>query len=91
MAEEVVLYHAENGKATLTINRPERRNALSPEVLTELIHRLNEIENDPDVRVVIITGTGDKVFSSGADLGKAMSGGGGAVPVLPPGWRNKGT
>jgi methylglutaconyl-CoA hydratase len=52
--------------AILTLNRPEVRNALSPALLQALEARLNALETDPNVRVIVLTGNG--IFSSGADL-----------------------
>jgi enoyl-CoA hydratase/3-hydroxyacyl-CoA dehydrogenase len=54
--------------ATVTLNRPDRLNTLSPQVFDELERSLIELERDPDVRCVVITGAGDRAFSAGADL-----------------------
>ena len=51
------------------LNRPERRNALSPELVTSLIEALRDAESDPNVGVVILTGAGEKAFCAGGDLG----------------------
>lgn len=59
---------------TLTIDRPDARNALNGEVLTGLIGGLQDADRDPDVRVVVLTGAGDRVFCAGADLASAMMG-----------------
>ncbi len=53
---------------TLTIDREERRNALSPEVLDELRYGVTVEAADPAVRVVVVTGAGDQAFCAGADL-----------------------
>jgi enoyl-CoA hydratase/carnithine racemase len=53
---------------TLTINRPERRNAMTWEVIGGLRQRLAEAKVDPEVRVVVLTGAGDLAFCAGADL-----------------------
>ncbi|HVF06692.1 MAG TPA: enoyl-CoA hydratase-related protein [Frankiaceae bacterium] len=58
-----------NGVLTLTIDRPERRNALSGEVLTGLLNGIRETARRDDVRVVVLAGAGEKAFSAGADLG----------------------
>jgi enoyl-CoA hydratase/carnithine racemase len=63
-----VLYGVADHVARITINRPERRNALSWTVMTELRRRFAEAKADPDVRVVVLTGAGDKAFCAGADL-----------------------
>lgn len=55
--------------AWLVIDREERRNALSPEVIVELVEGLARAGADEDVRVVVITGAGDRVFSAGGDIG----------------------
>jgi enoyl-CoA hydratase/carnithine racemase len=74
--ESVVRYQAEGGQAHLTIDRPRARNALSPEVLQGLLAALDRAEADPAVRVVVLTGAGEKVFCAGGDLGQ-MGGEGG--------------
>jgi enoyl-CoA hydratase len=60
----------ENHIGHLKINRPEKRNALDTPTWNELIAAVREFRNDDDVRVVIITGEGGKVFASGADIGE---------------------
>jgi len=57
--------------AILTLNRPEARNALDPETIVELAQAWQSFENDDELRVAIITGTGD-AFCSGADLGRLI-------------------
>ena len=63
---------------TLTINRPERRNAMTWEVIAGLRRELARAKVDPDVRVVVLTGAGDQAFCAGADLS-------GMVPADPGG------
>lgn len=58
--------------AVITLNRPEARNALNPEVLVRLSRAWTEIDEDDAVRVAVITGSGDKAFCSGADLGQLI-------------------
>lgn len=65
----VLLYEVNDLVGTLTINRPERRNALSGEVIDLMHAKLDEAETDPAVRVLVITGAGEKAFCAGADLG----------------------
>jgi enoyl-CoA hydratase/carnithine racemase len=65
---ESLLYEVAGGIATITINRPERRNALSWTVMTELRAAFTEAKQDGDVRVVVLTGAGDQAFCAGADL-----------------------
>ena len=68
MPYEALLYDVASGVARLTINRPERRNAMSWAVLTELRDAIAAAKADADVRVVVLTGAGDKAFCAGADL-----------------------
>ena len=67
MGEEV-LYQASNGAARVTINRPERRNAMSYGVMSGLRDAMARARADDSVRVVVLTGAGDKAFCAGADL-----------------------
>jgi len=62
-----VLYDVEDGVCTLTLNRPERLNAVSTEMLDTLIAALDRADGDDAVRVVIVTGAG-RAFCAGADL-----------------------
>jgi len=66
---EDVLYQVAGGVGRLTINRPERRNAMSWSVVQELRQGVARAKDDPDVRVVVLSGAGDKAFCAGADLG----------------------
>jgi len=63
----MIKYLKENQVGIITLNRPEKRNALHPDLINRLKTKLNEIKNDIDVRVLIITGEG-KSFCAGADL-----------------------
>lgn len=67
------MYRADGPLATITINRPERRNAISPEVTSALSESLARAEADDSVTVVVLTGAGDKAFCAGADLGAMNS------------------
>ena len=57
-----------NHIGTLTINRPDSLNAMNREVLLEFINELKKIQSDKDIRVLIITGSGEKAFIAGADI-----------------------
>ena len=70
-----VLHDRDGGVARITINRPERRNAMSWGVMTGLREALARAKADPEVRVVVLTGAGEEAFCAGADLG-AMGGAG---------------
>jgi enoyl-CoA hydratase/carnithine racemase len=70
-----VLYEVDAGVARVTINRPERRNAMSFGVMQGLRDAMANAKRADDVRVVVLTGAGDKAFCAGADLVGAGGGG----------------
>ncbi|HEY8771182.1 MAG TPA: enoyl-CoA hydratase-related protein [Thermoleophilaceae bacterium] len=67
-AYETVRYEAADGVATIALDSPENRNALSNELLGELIDAFESARDDPDVRCVVLTSTHEKVFSAGGNL-----------------------
>jgi enoyl-CoA hydratase len=67
---QTVLSSREGRVAILTINRPDKLNALNEEVRVELLAALAEIETDESVGAVVITGAGEKSFIAGADIGE---------------------
>src|SRR2546422_2171211 len=71
MTYKCLLYEVKDGIATLTLNRPERLNALGDTLRDDLQDAVTRSSEDPDVRVMIVTGAG-KGFCSGGDV-KAMS------------------
>jgi enoyl-CoA hydratase len=79
VAYETILYDvAESGVATITLNQPDTRNALSNELLGELIDAFEAARADEAVRAVVLASSHDRVFSSGANLG----GFAGEVPLV---------
>lgn len=74
-ADEEVLYSVSDGVATLTINRPDKRNSMTQDVVRGLRARVADARADTDVRVLVLTGAGDKAFCSGVDLGGGAQGG----------------
>lgn len=64
---EFVLYEKEGHIATITLNRPDRLNAVSPELVRDWEAAMNEAEDDDDIKVIIFKGAG-RAFSAGADL-----------------------
>lgn len=71
MADAELLIHNEDRIRVFTLNRPERRNALSQSLRSSLVEAFLDASADPDVWVIIITGAGDKAFCAGADLKEA--------------------
>jgi len=69
LAYETILYDVADGVATITLNQPETRNALTGEVLGELIAAFEQSRDDDAVRCVVLTSSHERVFSSGANLG----------------------
>src|SRR5215471_9627417 len=65
---ETILLERSNAIATLTINHPDRANALGQATMQELSQALDEVATDDSVRSVIITGAGERVFVGGADI-----------------------
>ena len=63
-----VKYEVSGGRATLTIDDPERMNPMSVETMNGLLRNTTEAVDDPDVKVIVYTGAGDRAFCAGGDL-----------------------
>jgi enoyl-CoA hydratase len=70
MTYETILLEREGPVAVITLNRPKALNALNEKVLSELSGAIAELEADRSVRAVIVTGSGEKAFAAGADIGE---------------------
>ena len=68
MTTNTILYAVRDGVAALTLNRPEVMNALNFDIVRTLDEHLEAMRFDPGIRVVVITGAGEKAFCAGADL-----------------------
>ena len=68
MAYEFILTERLDGVAVITLNRPDKLNALSFGLARELDEALTEYEADDAIKAVILTGSGDRAFSAGADI-----------------------
>ncbi len=88
MEYQAILYEKKEAIAYITLNRPEKLNALSQEMMAELRHVLNDIDGDDAVRVVILTGAG-RAFSAGFDIsGESVDGDGREIYERQPDeWR----
>lgn len=75
MAGEVVLVERRGAALWLTIDRPAERNALTPEAIGRLVDGLAGADADPAVRVVVLTGAGDRAFCAGGSLDPSRDGG----------------
>ncbi len=67
---DIVLFEQADRVAILTINRPDKMNALSEEVRATVLEHLGRVAEDDSIGVVVITGAGDKAFIAGADIGE---------------------
>lgn len=68
MTFETILFDVDEHVATITLNRPERLNATDDQTRTELGRAWGTVRDDPEIRVAIITGAGDRAFSAGQDI-----------------------
>jgi enoyl-CoA hydratase/carnithine racemase len=74
LSDEVVLFATEGPVATITLNRPARRNAVDQRTRAALRAAVARLEDDPELRAGILTGAGDAAFCAGADLHEMKSG-----------------
>jgi len=65
---ETIIYAKQNGKAYITLNRPQALNVYNIRMRDELYEALSAVKDDPEVRVVMLRGAGDRAFCAGADL-----------------------
>ncbi len=86
MDYQTILFEKREGIAYLTLNRPDKLNAISRDMLVELRHVLTAIEVDDAVRVVILTGAG-RAFSAGFDIGGEQGDGREIYERQPDDWR----
>jgi len=68
MSYQLLIYAVDDRVASITLNRPERHNALSQALVDEIMAAVAEADADPDVRVLVVSGAGGKAFSSGYDI-----------------------
>src|SRR5687767_6481310 len=81
---QTIQYTSEGHVGTITLNKPDRKNAIGPEMVNELLYALEAAQHDANVRVVVLAASG-KAFSAGGDLsqmaGQGAPGAEGALPV----------
>jgi enoyl-CoA hydratase/carnithine racemase len=73
MTHEHILVEAEDGVAILTLNRPEKLNAMNRKLQQELHHAVKQMETDDAVGCIVITGAGERAFSAGGDIHEQLS------------------
>ena len=73
MTYQTLLYEKKDGIGVVTLNRPDKLNALNSTVYKELYDVFVSIEDDPEVRVVILTGSGDRAFAAGSDVAEMQN------------------
>src|SRR5258708_19431239 len=82
--DQYVLVERDDPVAMVTLNRPEKLNALSWALMSELADKLEALDGDEAIRCIVLTGAGDKAFAAGADIGE-MSGKGAIGMASPTG------
>ncbi|MGF1456030.1 MAG: enoyl-CoA hydratase-related protein [Alphaproteobacteria bacterium] len=80
MSDDTILYAVEDGVATITFNRPDKLNAMTPQMLGDVFRRVRDASADPAVRVMVLTGAG-RAFCAGLDL--QVIGGGASSAGMP--------
>jgi enoyl-CoA hydratase len=83
MSDGPVLYEMTDHVATITLNRPEVRNAMNTALREAMYERFTALAVDEDVRVIVVTGAGDKAFSAGADIREFVE------PLVPTQFREQ--
>ncbi|MCX5999327.1 MAG: enoyl-CoA hydratase/isomerase family protein, partial [Chloroflexi bacterium] len=81
MQYQDIVLEKKDGVATLTLNRPEKMNSMSLQTREEVIAALTEVGRDDDVRVLLLTGAGDRAFCAGVDVSVMSSALTGKAPV----------
>ena len=83
MSEAPVLYEVADHVATITLNRPDVRNAMNTALREAMLARFTALASDDDVRVIVVKGAGDKAFSAGADIREFVE------PLVPTQFREQ--
>ena len=83
MSDAPVLYEVADHVATITLNRPEVRNAMNTALREAMLERFTALAMDDDVRVIVVKGAGDKAFSAGADIREFVE------PLVPTRFREQ--
>ena len=69
MQNKLLLVQRKSNTVTLILNRPEKKNSLTPELVKILLQTLEELSTEETIRTVVIRGAGDKAFCAGYDIG----------------------
>ncbi|MBK9248748.1 MAG: enoyl-CoA hydratase/isomerase family protein [Ignavibacteria bacterium] len=73
MTYQTLLVEKKTGYAIVTLNRPDKLNALNAQMFTDLDNAIEILKNDPEIRAIIVTGSGVKAFAAGADIAELHS------------------
>ena len=73
MEDQLIWIEVQNGIGWIKINREKKLNALNRELIDELHDRMVDFQNHPSVKVIVLTGSGDKAFVAGADISEFSS------------------
>jgi len=72
---QAITAEAKDKVGRITLSREEKRNAISPTMMNELLDAFKRYDDDPNVAAIVLTGAGEKVFCSGADIGESLAAG----------------
>lgn len=72
---QTITAEAKDGVGRITLNREDKRNAISPTMMNELLDAFKKYDDDPSVVAIVLTGAGSKAFCSGADIGESIAAG----------------
>ena len=72
---QAITVEAKDKVGRITLSREEKRNAISPTMMNELLDAFKRYDDDPNVAAIVLTGAGEKVFCSGADIGESLAAG----------------
>ncbi len=86
MPDQYILVEREEPIAVATLNRPDKLNALNWTLVSELADRLEELDRDPAIRCIVLTGAGDRAFAAGADIAEMADKG--AVDMVSGGFES---
>jgi enoyl-CoA hydratase len=82
---DLVQYDVEDTTAVVTLDRPAKHNALTPDMQADVVDAIRAADDDPAIRAIVLTGAGERAFCAGADLDAMIGEATGEVPTVEPG------